>query len=95
MNHLPLLVLGLSLAAAGCAGTASAPSPVRSGASDRSADFVAVDENGDKLVCRKERPTGSNIAELQCKRVAASERDRLLLQDQLRNVRVNAQSKGQ
>ena len=51
------LVIPLSLVAAACA--ASNPRP-QSG-------LAAVDANGNKIVCRMERPIGSNIAEMVCR----------------------------
>jgi hypothetical protein len=75
-THLALC-LALS-AAAGCAG-ATPTAPARSGTA-----LASVDDKGGRIVCRTERPTGSNIAERVCYREEDLDRRRLQTQDALR-----------
>jgi hypothetical protein len=77
------LALVLSVAAAGCAGASrSSGSP----SSSKGGELVMLDENGHKIVCRKEKPTGSNIAELMCRRQADADAQRLQTQDMLKTT---------
>jgi hypothetical protein len=76
------LALVLSVAAAGCAGASRSSGS----SSSKGGEVVMLDENGHRIVCRKEKPTGSNIAELMCRRQADADAQRLQTQDMLKTT---------
>jgi hypothetical protein len=71
----------LLFALAACAGT-----PRAKGSGLSANEVVTVNEYGEKVVCRKERPTGSNIPEMVCRSQAQIDAERLQTQDQLRTM---------
>lgn len=87
MNRLLALSLAapLLLSAACTAGTASRAAGT--GGTAGGGTLYAVNERGERIVCRRERPTGSNIAEQVCRTEAAIEAERNQTQRELMKAR--------
>jgi len=77
----------LLVAAALLCGACAAPAPKPQGTGTQSAAVADAQRRKDKVVCRMERATGSNIAERVCRPEGADTRDQQELQDRLLQMR--------
>ncbi len=76
MIRLPLAIALSVSFAAGCA--TSQPRPA--------SGLATHDANGNKLICRMERPIGSNIAEMVCRTQEAADAERQATQSAIQNA---------
>lgn len=83
-------IFGLMLALAMSAGCASSPDT----ASERNGASTAMEGDPDRMVCRREKETGSRLASRTCKTAAEWEQERLDNQDAMRNAQKSPQGPG-
>jgi len=75
--------IGLTFALVIAAGCASSP--------DTASASAAIEEDPDRMVCRREKETGSRLASRTCKTAAEWEQERLDNQDAMRNAQKSPQ----